>query len=42
MKKNYERAALTVIALEAVDIITSSGWFGSTDGPIGLPEDILG
>ena len=42
MKKNYERVALTVLAFEAKDVITTSGWFGEPDGPIVLPEDVLG
>lgn len=42
MKKNYERAALTVLAFEAKDVITTSGWFGDPDEPIVLPEDVLG
>lgn len=42
MKKTYERAALTILALQAKDVITTSGWFEEPDGPIVLPEDILG
>lgn len=39
-KKNYERAAMAVVAFEAKDIITTSGWTGT--GSIVLPEDIFG
>ena len=42
MKKNYERVVLTVLAFDAKDVITTSGWFGEPDGPIVLPEDVLG
>lgn len=39
-KETYERVALTVLAFDAKDIITTSGWAG--DGPIVLPEDVFG
>ena len=42
MKKTYERAVLTIFALNAKDVITTSGWFGEPDDPIVLPEDVLG
>ena len=38
-KKNYERATLTVVSLNAKDIITTSTYAGDLIGPIVMPDD---
>ena len=41
MKNSYERAVLTVLALDTKDIITTSTYTGNTQDGIVLPEDIF-
>ena len=41
-KTKYERVSLTVIAVRAQDVITTSPfWGGTSDDVIQLPEDIF-
>ena len=41
MKKAYERATVSVVALDVKDIITTSTYTGDISDGVVLPEDIF-